>query len=147
MKVNFGCIVLKDNRILLVREKSEKHKQLEKWNLISGKVEKDEFIFDGAIMREIQEETGVRVKVKGVVAVYESVVMDERSLYFVVGCDALKEKIRITDSDIIDVKWFDLEDFWEMTDEELVHEDMKLVTKKYMDDKYINLVKHVRYDA
>jgi ADP-ribose pyrophosphatase YjhB (NUDIX family) len=146
MKVNFGCIVLKDDRILLVREKSEKHKQLEKWNLISGKLEKGEFIFDGAIMRENQEETGVRAKVRGVVAVYESVVKGKQSLYFVVGCDALKEKIRITDGDIIDVKWFDLKDFWEMSDEEIVHEDMKLVTKKYMDGKYINLVKHVRYD-
>ena len=147
MEVTFGCVVLKDDRILLVREKSEKHEQLEKWNIVSGKAEgRGEFIFGPAVKREIREETGIDVEVKGVVGIYESITPEDRTVYIVFGCEAKNENVAIGDKDVIDARFFDLKEFWEMTEDEIVHEDMKLVTRNFMDGKVIDLVKSVKYD-
>ncbi|MEA3357593.1 MAG: NUDIX domain-containing protein [Patescibacteria group bacterium] len=145
MNLAFGCVVILDQKILLVREESEKHKQLENWNIVSGKVDSKEFIFDIAIKREIKEETGIKVDMKGVIAIYESITPVDRAVYFVVGCEALSKDIVIGDSDVKEAKFFELEKFWKMTEKELVHEDMKLVTRNFLDGKYIDIVKSVRY--
>jgi len=148
MNVTFGCVVLskEKDRILLVREKSEKHKQLEKWNLVSGKADDpDEFIFDKAILREIQEETGIDVEVKGLIGVYESITPVDRAVYFVFGCYAKTVEVTISDKAVLDAKFFSFDEFWGISTDEIVHEDMKLVTKNFIDGKYIDVIRSVKY--
>ena len=66
MKVVAGCIIKKDNKILMIKEnKSEFHG---KWNYPAGKVEEFEKITEAA-MRETFEETGCKVKLKGVLPI------------------------------------------------------------------------------
>jgi len=145
MKITFGCIIMYKNKILLVKEKSEKSKQLEKWNFLSGTVKLDEIVFEEAIKREIKEESGLDIKLKGLVGIYESVTPKDTSLYFVVGCKASSNKIEKKDHEVIEIKWFNLKDFFKLSKDEIVHKDMWLCAKNYLKGKYINLIKTVRY--
>jgi len=58
MKIVVGGIIKKDNKILLVQEANESCYGM--WNIPAGKLEKNEFLKDGAL-REIKEETGLDV--------------------------------------------------------------------------------------
>lgn len=76
---------------------------------------------------------------------YESITPKDKSLYFVVGCEALSDEVRTTDPEVIQVKWFDLTKFFELDNNVIVHKDMKLCTKNFLKKKYINLIKTVKY--
>lgn len=145
MKITFGCIIIYHTQILLVKERSKKSKQLEKLNLLSGTVNTQESIFRDAIKREIKEEAGIDVELKGIVAVYESITPVDSSYYFVVGCNALSHKIITTDKEVIEARFFDLKDFFQMNAKNLVHKDMKLVTRNFLNGKFIDLIRSVTY--
>lgn len=145
MKITFGCIIIYKKKILLVREKSEKSKQLEKWNFLSSTTKLEEAVFKEAVKRAIKEESGVKVVIKGIIGVYESVTPKDTSLYFVVGCKASSDKITTTDPEVIEIKWFDLDEFFKLKEKEIVHKDMWLCARNFLKGKYINLIKTVKY--
>ena len=58
MDIVAGCIMKKDNKILMVQEAKEKY--YGQWNFPAGHVEEGENILEGAI-REVKEETGLDV--------------------------------------------------------------------------------------
>ena len=66
MKVIAGCIIRKDNKILMVKE--AKKQCYGQWSYQAGKVEECEKIKEGAI-RETLEETGCQVKLTGVLPI------------------------------------------------------------------------------
>lgn len=149
MQVTFGCIIIHNERsILLVKEGGQPYEQLERWNLVSGRVGDDEdTIFNQGIEQEILEETGISVIVKGVVAIYENIGKKGRWLYLVVGAEALTTDIKIQDPDVNDAQFFDLDEFYAMSDDELAHPDMKVVVRKFLEKKYIDQLRSVNlYD-
>jgi len=97
MNLTFGCIIIKKNQILLVKEENKKHPQLTKWNLLSGTIEGSSSLsIDHYIHKEVLEESGLKVKIKGIVTLYESITPMDRSLYIVFGCNYI-DPVRIVE--------------------------------------------------
>ena len=69
MVVIAGCLKVRNNRILLVKE--AKKKCYGKWNVPAGHLEDGETVFEGAI-REIFEETGCKVRLKKMLPIITS---------------------------------------------------------------------------
>ena len=66
MVVIAGCVIVKNNKILMVKE--AKKKCYGQWSFPGGHVEENELITDAAI-REVYEETGCKVKLTGVLPI------------------------------------------------------------------------------
>lgn len=79
MDIVAGCIIKRDNKILMVQEAKEKY--YGQWNFPAGHIEDGENMLEGAI-REVKEETGCDVKLTGVLPmkIEEIKNMDEKNL-------------------------------------------------------------------
>jgi ADP-ribose pyrophosphatase YjhB (NUDIX family) len=95
-----------DGRVLLVR-----HSYKDGWSTPGGFVDKNEPAGDGAV-REVWEETGLRVELLGEPAVV--VDHEGRHVEYVVRArpvdDADADRVRPTSPEIVEVAWFDPED-------------------------------------
>lgn len=124
MVVIAGCLIIRDNKILMVKE--AKKKCYGQWNFPAGHVEEHEKITDAAI-REVYEETGCKVKLKGVLPISS---VDGREgitgimIRFV--ADVIEENIKFDTEEILDVQWLNLNDVKNMTPEELRGYDTSL---------------------
>ena len=68
-----GIIKNSDNKYLLIKERKEKYYGM--YNIPAGHLEENELLIDGA-KREIKEETGYTVDVKGIVQVGDTEAQD-----------------------------------------------------------------------
>jgi 8-oxo-dGTP diphosphatase len=68
--VGIGAVVIRDNRALLIRRGSEPLKG--EWSIPGGMLEIGETISEG-VMRELYEETGLRVRLLGLIEVFERI--------------------------------------------------------------------------
>lgn len=103
-------LVIRKGKILMVRrfEPEVKGAHL-KWEFPGGKVDFGESI-EEAIIREIYEETGVRVKVKRLLPITVTVYWDypwgiQQTLLFGFECDYLSEEKRKNDHHVKEVEW------------------------------------------
>ena len=116
MKVVAGCIIKKDNKILMIKEnKSEFHG---KWNYPAGKVEEFEKITEAA-MREAFEETGCKVKLKGVLPIANADLEKETHVIIHFLAEMVEECNSFDKEEIMEAKWIDIEDIKKMKKEEL----------------------------
>lgn len=102
-----GGVVIRDRRVLLIRRGGP---PLEgEWSLPGGMLELSETLEEG-VLRELLEETGMQVRVQGLVEVFERIIRDDsgRTKYhFVIAdylCEALSGEARAA-SDVTDVAW------------------------------------------
>ena len=116
MKVIAGCVVKKDNKILMVKEVNKEC--YGKWNFPAGHVEEFEKIMDGAI-RETFEETGCKVKLTGVIPIMNIDLEKETHILIKFMAEIVEENICFDKSEILDVKWISIEDIKKMKKEEL----------------------------
>ncbi|KHO62918.1 ADP-ribose pyrophosphatase [Thermoanaerobacter sp. YS13] len=79
--VGVGGIVIKDNRVLLVRHTYGQFKG--KWIIPGGHVEAGENI-DDAVLREIKEETSIETHVKNIVSIRSILLPDGNSEIYIV---------------------------------------------------------------
>lgn len=117
MVVIAGCLIIRDNKILMVKE--AKKKCYGQWNFPAGHVEEHEKITDAAI-REVYEETGCKVKLKGVLPISSVDGMEGTTgimIRFV--ADIVEEDIKFNPEEILDVQWKKLSDVKNMKQEEL----------------------------
>lgn len=63
-----GAVVVKDGELLMVRRKNDPGKGL--WSVPGGRLELGEYVVD-AVEREVREETGLEVEVKGLLGILE----------------------------------------------------------------------------
>jgi 8-oxo-dGTP diphosphatase len=105
--VGVGGVVIRDGRVLLIRRGGP---PLEgEWSLPGGMLELSETLEEG-VLRELLEETGMQVRVLGLVEVFERIIRDDsgRTKYhFVIAdylCEALSGEARAA-SDVTDVAW------------------------------------------
>jgi 8-oxo-dGTP diphosphatase len=87
-------IILKDNKILLVKRAIEPYSGY--WVLSGGHVEYGERVEEAAV-REIKEELGLKVKIKKLIGVYSDPKRDPRYHTVTVAyfCQKIKGKIRL----------------------------------------------------
>ena len=116
MAIIVGGIIEKNGKVLLVQEKQKKC--YGKWNIPAGHLDYNESIEEGAI-REIKEETGCDVKLTGVANISNRILENDLFVGIIFTTKLLKEDIKIDPEEILDVKWFDIEDILNNLDDEL----------------------------
>ena len=117
MVIIAGCIIVKDNKVLMVKEAKEKY--YSQWNFPAGHVEEKELIPDAAI-REALEETGCKVKLTGVLPISTVILKGEETAVIVkFTADIVDEDIKFNTKEILDVKWLDIINVKKMTKQEL----------------------------
>ncbi|MEM2978378.1 MAG: NUDIX hydrolase [Candidatus Hadarchaeales archaeon] len=111
-KVGASVLVEKGGKVLLVRRGSEPGKG--RWALPGGLVEPGEEVGKAAV-REVEEETGVKVRLKGLVGVYDILERDGRGrlrYHYVTVCfrgEPLYTRVR-RGGEVLDVRWFGREE-------------------------------------
>lgn len=116
MKVIVGGVIEKNGKILLVQEKQEKC--YGKWNLPAGHLDSNESIMQGAI-REIKEETGCDVELTGIANLANRIMEDDIFVCIVFTTKLLNENIKINPEEILDVKWWSIDDVLNNMDKDL----------------------------
>lgn len=116
MKVIAGCVIKRDNKLLMVKE--AKKKCYGKWNYPAGHVEEFEMITDAAI-RETLEETGCSVKLIGVLPISIVDIGKQTHILMYFLAEIVQENIKFDTSEILDVKWFTMDEIKQMKPEEL----------------------------
>lgn len=116
MKVIVGGVIEKDGKVLLVQEKQEIC--YGKWNLPAGHLDHNESIMQGAV-REIKEETGCDVELTGVATIANRILQDDIFIEIIFATKLLNESIKINLEEILDVKWWDIEDILNNMDDKL----------------------------
>lgn len=116
MKIIAGCVVEKDNKILMVQEGLDFC--YGQWNFPAGHVNEFENVTDAAV-REVKEETGLDVKLKGVLPICETELRNETHVIIRFVAEVIGGKIEFDSNEIVDVKWIDIKDIEKMTEEQL----------------------------
>lgn len=133
MNVISGCLIVKDGKVLLVKEGLKDC--YGKWNLPAGRVDEFENITTGAI-REVYEETGLNVKLLGVLPISERIINDNTFISIRFVAEIIDGDINYDYNEIIDVRWFEISDILKMTKDELRSYELNTqVIKNYCDKK------------
>lgn len=135
MVIISGCLVVRDNKILMVKE--AKKKCYGQWNFPAGHVEENETIMEAAI-REVYEETGCKVKLTGVLPIISVKMKDgEVRLMIRFVADIVEENIKFNKEEILDVQWLDIDEVKNMTEKELRGYTANSNFIKYLEEKRI----------
>lgn len=122
-----GCIIIKDNKVLLVCEKRRNNF----WGFPKGHIEHDETEVETA-RREVQEEVGLNVEIDESKRYEIKYIVDDRiektAVFYV--AKATSEEITKQEVEIADVKWCE---FYEALDL-LTYENTKEVLKQVIED-------------
>jgi len=131
------------DEVLLVR--SPKWKNGKMWVVAGGHIEWGETI-EEAVVREVKEELGIKVKYEGVLATMEEVFPDyfqdkRHFIYLQCKCKILPgEEIEIDGREIVEAKWWKIEEVLELREEEL-HPKTREVLEKVREGKFVGEVK------
>lgn len=124
MVIIAGCFIVRDNKILMVKE--AKKQCYGQWNFPAGHVAENELVTEAAI-REVCEETGCKVKLTGVLPISTLILKGKETVIVVkFTADILDENIKFDTKEILDVKWIDIEEIKNMTNQELREYDMAI---------------------
>lgn len=142
MKVVVGGVIVKNEKVLLVQEAQEIC--YGKWSIPVGELEYGESLIEGA-EREIKEETGFDVEILGVLNIANRKLDNDLFVNVVFLMKAVSENIN-HDDEILDVKWFDIEEVLNDMEEKLRNPNfVKIPIENYKNNiigdlKLINLV-------
>ena len=134
MKVIAGCVIKKENKILMVKEANPKY--YGQWSYPAGKVEEYEKITEGAI-RETLEETGCKVKLTGVLPIATVDLKEETHVLIRFMAEIVDENISFDEQEILDVKWFKMKDIKDMKREDLRGYDVNIKTIYDIENNHI----------
>jgi 8-oxo-dGTP diphosphatase len=123
-KLTVDGAILKDKKVLFIKRKNEPFK--DKWALPGGFVEYGEKVED-AIIREINEETGLITKICDIIGIYSDPNRDPRGhVVSIVYLLDIQDGELISGDDAIDAKFFDLDNLPELSfDHDLIVKDIK----------------------
>ncbi|HMD90617.1 MAG TPA: NUDIX domain-containing protein [Anaerolineaceae bacterium] len=103
--IGVGGVVIHNGEVLLVRR--IRGEDLGEWAIPGGFVEKNEKA-DKAIIREVLEETGVKARVKGLIAIRNRIYKDENSIYLMFLLETDIEELKAQKSEVDKVGFFNL---------------------------------------
>lgn len=127
MQVISGCIIVKNNKILMVKE--AKKSCYGQWNYPAGHVDELEKITDAAIC-EVFEETGCKVKLTGALPIISIDGNNETFVSVKFVAEIIEENIKFDKNEILDVKWLDINEIKNMTPNELRGYEANIKTLK-----------------
>ena len=131
-KVVVGGLVVKNGKFAIVREKKEEIAGL--WNLPCGGLEDNEKILDGA-KREIEEETGLKVKMEKLIGVHHNPNRYGMNVFkFIFLASVISGELHCPE-DLHEVKWISLEDFKKMPRNELRDSAIAMAVEDYFAGK------------
>jgi len=112
--VGVGVMILKDNKVLLgqrsfdpVKASSELHGE-GTWTMPGGKLDFHEGLKEAAV-REVFEETGMKVKDIEIISVSNEIVPDKHFVTIGFLCNDFEGELKVMEPDeIIEWQWFDL---------------------------------------
>ena len=104
-----GIIKNEDNKYLLIKERKEKYYGM--YNLPAGHLEENELLLDGA-KREIKEETGYNVEVKGIVQIGNT----EKFTSFIFYCEITSIQESYNRDEIMSVEWLSFDEINNISD-------------------------------
>ena len=111
MRVAVDVIIRKEGKILLIKRAARKPPAyVGHWAIVGGGVDEDETL-EQAMVRETKEETGLDVKIGGLIMVADRVDWDprERAVAVVHEAKVVGGELRAGD-DAADAKWFTLDE-------------------------------------
>lgn len=137
IKIAVKCIIEKNGKILLIKESSHSSWRPNTWSLPGGKIDKNETFIE-ALHREMKEETGLKIKIKGLFRIEEIIqnVNNENKLvhhYIFIGKHT-EEKLKKPDQHSAGHKWF--------TQNELLKFDVNNLSEYYYKDLFKDYYKH-----
>ncbi len=117
VKIVVGGLVVKGKELAIVREKKKEIAGL--WNLPVGGLDENEKIADGA-RREIEEETGLKVKLEKLVGVYQKPRRPDGTnvLKFIFLASVVSGTLKCP-PDLQEVKWISFEELKKVPDSQL----------------------------
>jgi 8-oxo-dGTP diphosphatase len=117
IRIIVGCIVVKGDSFVLVQE--AKKSVYGKWNLPLGHLEEGEDIIAGAI-RESQEETGLKINIKGFVGVYNRFKSPNTNIIMIVFEATTKNRVlKFKKGELLDAKWVSYNEFKKIPQSEM----------------------------
>jgi ADP-ribose pyrophosphatase YjhB (NUDIX family) len=151
-----GCLIEKDNKILLVKEGMVERG---KWNQPAGWIDKNENPIKAA-QREAEEETGLKIKIKNFLGIYSFTKrkqvlwsgdgpMDVHAVKLIFLAKVIGGKIKFDNKEIIDAKFFKPEEIFKLRKKDLRDYDIIDEVKDYLAGKKypINIIKHIKFTA
>ena len=124
-----GIIKNSDNKYLLIKERKEKYYGM--YNLPAGHLEENELLIDGA-KREIKEETGYDVDVKGIVQIGNT----EKFTSFIFYCEITSAQESYNNDEIMSVEWLSYDEIKKISDK-LRSPDLILDAIKRIEDNKV----------
>ncbi len=115
METIVGTIILKDGKILMVKEAKEKC--YGKWAFPAGHIEPNEAIYDGA-KRETYEETGCTVELKKAFPVFLKNTNDSKIVMMHFLSDLVNEENSYDKDEILETKWISIDEIKKMDEKE-----------------------------
>ena len=115
METIVGTIILKDGKILMVKEAKEKC--YGKWAFPAGHIEPNEAIYDGA-KRETYEETGCTVELKKAFPVFLKNTNDSKIVLMHFLSDLVNEENSYDKDEILETKWISIDEIKNMDEKE-----------------------------
>jgi 8-oxo-dGTP diphosphatase len=101
----------------MVQEGQGLEKEL--WNFPSGKLENNEKILSAAI-REVEEETGYKISISGLLGVYNFIsINNEHVIFFCYVGQVDTGILKYDNNEIINVEWLSLDEITELSDDKL----------------------------
>lgn len=104
-----GVIKNPNNEYLLVKEKMKDYYGM--YNLPAGHLEENELLFEGA-KREIKEETGYDVDIKGIVQIGNT----EKFVSFIFYCETISLQGKFNEDEILSTEWIAYSDILNLKD-------------------------------
>lgn len=123
--------VKKDNKVLMVCENKDGIKG--KWNMPAGKLEDNESVIAAAI-REVREETNINVKIKGLIAIQETISSFGQLVILYFLGEYISGDIKYDQKEISDVKWMSEKEILKIKDsirgKETIEQILELAKKR-----------------
>lgn len=139
-----GAIIEKGGKILLVQEEKENVRGL--WNNPAGLIDAGESIFDAAV-REAKEETGFKVKLEGLIGIYQYFGGDGTLVIrFQFAASIISGKLKIPKGELLGAKWFTPSEILAMDDSELRGPTVKATVLDYLAGKLypVDVIKYLK---
>ncbi|KKP69344.1 hypothetical protein A2X44_04295 [candidate division CPR3 bacterium GWF2_35_18] len=136
--VTCDAIVIKDNKILMVKRSNTAFFEPGKYALPGGYIDRDEVVSE-AVLRELKEETGYLGKIKFLLQINDDPkrtnVEDNQNISFFYVVD-VEEKTGDHDREISEVLWFDFNNLPENSQIGFDHANAINLYKKYLKRKF-----------